>query len=372
MPAPVLEARAEPESGACACDATRSVAESMPAEVSVVLAALEHLSGERDHEQLPLTMMRILGDIGGARQVVLHLPVGNQQAPAWIIESGREPRYADADEPWPVDVSTLEVATRHLSDGSANAGSVVLGEALVAHGLFGPKGLTGLVTMRFADAASLRPWWIGSFLKVYRNHVNLINDAECDTLTGLFNRKTFEERIDRVLAMQRTARENPSYGASDRRVMRAGKHHWLAVIDFDHFKSVNDCFGHLYGDEILILVSRLMMRGFRMEDRLFRFGGEEFVNVLSPCSSAGAAMVLDRFRTAIANYAFPQVGKVAISIGYTRIRIDDLPSIVVGRADQALYYAKRNGRDQVRNFEQLAAAGETQVAAAVECHAAVF
>ena len=370
MPVPPVKARAEPEDRAC--DATRSVAQSMPAEVMVVLAALEHLSGERDHEQLPLTMMRILGDISGAQQVVLHLPVGSKQTPAWIIESGGDPRYADADEPWPVDVSTLEAATLHLSDGRAHAGSLVLGEALVAHGLFGPKGLAGIVTMRYADAASLRPWWIGSFLKVYQNHLNLINDAECDTLTGLFNRKTFEERIDRVLAMQRAARENPSYGASDRRLMRTGEHHWLAVVDIDHFKSVNDRFGHLYGDEVLILVSRLMMRGFRMEDRLFRFGGEEFVIVLSPCSGAGAAMVLDRFRTAIANFAFPQVGKVTISIGYTRIRIDDMPSIVVGRADQALYYAKRNGRDQVRNFEQLAAAGEIQVAAAVESYAEIF
>ena len=317
-------------------------------------------------------MMRILGDIGGAEQVVLHQPVGNRQTPVWIIESGGEPRYADADEAWPVDATIVEAAALRLSEGRAGGGAVVLGEALVAHGLFGPKGLAGLITMRFADATSARPWWIASFLKVYQNHVNLINDAECDTLTGLFNRKTFEERIDRVLAMQRAARENPQYGASDRRVMRAGEHHWLAVIDIDHFKSVNDRFGHLYGDEVLILVSRLMTRGFRMEDRLFRFGGEEFVIVLSPCSSTGAAMVLDRFRTAIADYAFPQVGKVTISIGYTRIRIDDMPSIVVGRADQALYYAKRNGRDQVRNFEQLAAAGEIQVAAAVESYAAVF
>lgn len=369
---PSAQALAGPERRPGTSDAARSVVESMPAEVMVVLAALEHLSGERDHEQLPLTMMRILGDIGGARQVVLHLPVGGKQTPALIVEAGGEPLYADADEPCPVDPLLIESAAQQLADGLIGAGSVVLADTLVAHGLFGPKGLAGLVTMRFPDAASLRPWWISSFLKVYQNHVNLINDAECDTLTGLFNRKTLEERIDRVLAMQRAARENPLYGAGDRRFMRAGEHHWLAVIDIDHFKTVNDRFGHLYGDEVLILVSRLMLRGFRMEDRLFRFGGEEFVIVLSPCSSAGAAMVLDRFRTAIANYVFPQVGKVTISIGYTRIRIDDMPSIVVGRADQALYYAKRNGRNQVRNFEQLAASGDIQVAAAVESYAEVF
>jgi len=344
----------------------------MPAEVLVVLAALEHLSGERDHEQLPLTMMRILGDIGGARQVVLHLPVGGRQTPALMAEAGGEPLYADADEPWPVAPCEVETAARQLAHGLMAGGSLVLAETLVAHGLYGPTGLAGVVTMRYPNAASLRPWWISSFLKVYQNHVNLINDAECDTLTGLFNRKTFEERIARVLAMQRAARENPLYGASDRRVMRAGEHHWLAVVDIDHFKAVNDRFGHLHGDEVLILLSRLMTRGFRMEDRLFRFGGEEFVIVLSPCSSAGAALVLERFRTAIANHAFPQVGSVTISIGYTRIRIDDLPSIVVGRADQALYHAKRNGRNQVRNYEQLAASGEIPVAAAAASRAEAF
>lgn len=344
----------------------------MPAAVMVVLAALEHLSGERDPERLPLTMMRILGDIGGARQVVLHLPVGTGHAPAWIIESGGEPCYADPDEPWPVETAVVESAVQQLAAGQAYGASMVLGDALVAHGLFGPKGLAGIVTMRFADAAALRPWWIGSFLKVYQNHVNLINDAQCDTLTGLFNRKTFDERIDRVLALQRAARDNPLYGADDRRVMRAGEHHWLAVVDIDHFKSVNDRFGHLYGDEVLILLSRLMMRAFRLEDRLFRFGGEEFVIVLSPCSRSGVAMVLERFRSVIAQHPFRQVGKVTVSIGYTRIRIDDVPSIVVGRADQALYYAKRNGRDRVSCFEQLAAAGALQVAAAVESYATLF
>jgi hypothetical protein len=83
---------------------------------------------------------------------------------------------------------------------------------IVAHALIDARGLAGVVTLRYADASSSRPWWIGTF-KVYQNHINLINDAECDTLTGLFNRKTFDARIHRVLAMQREACENPVYAA---------------------------------------------------------------------------------------------------------------------------------------------------------------
>jgi diguanylate cyclase (GGDEF)-like protein len=115
-----------------------------------------------------------------------------------------------------------------------------------------------------------------------------------------------------------------------------------------------------------------MMRAFRMEDRLFRFGGEEFVIVLSPCAAAGAAMVLERFRSAIENFDFPQVGRVTVSLGYTRVRLDDMPSVAVGRADEALYYAKRNGRNRVCSYEVLAAAGEVNVPAALESEVTLF
>jgi diguanylate cyclase (GGDEF)-like protein len=153
---------------------------------------------------------------------------------------------------------------------------------------------------------------------------------------------------------------NPGFGTGERRAARPGEHHWIAVADIDHFKNINDRFGHLYGDEVLILLSRIMMRSFRMEDRLFRFGGEEFVIVLSPCSPSNAQMVLERFRTAIEKYDFPQVGRVTISMGYTRIRSDDLPPVAVGRGDEALYYAKRNGRNRVCSYEQLAEAGDVK------------
>lgn len=338
----------------------------------VLLGALEHLTSERDHERLQATMMRILIDLSAARQAVLHSMVEDEFVPVLVAEHGGELRQADPDVAWPVDPQAVKDTVRRFTGDPETPDSVLAGDALVAHALRGPKGLAGIVTLRYCDAEALRPWWISSFLKTYQNHVNLINDAECDTLTGLFNRKTFENRINRLLAMQREAQVSPQVDTGNRRAIRPGEHNWLAVVDIDHFKSVNDRFGHVYGDEVLILLARLMMRGFRMEDRLFRFGGEEFVIVLSPCAAAGAALVLERFRSSIEKYDFPQVGRVTASVGYTRIRLDDMPSVTVGRADEALYYAKRNGRNRVCSHEHLTAAGDIRTAAAVESKVTLF
>jgi diguanylate cyclase (GGDEF)-like protein len=338
----------------------------------IVLGAIEHLSVERDRERMQLAMLRILADLCGAEEITLHGRSDDRIRPLLVVGPDCAPRAIELEDAWPVDEPTLLSAIQGLTNPGQAADSMIIGPHIVAHGLYDARGLAAIVTIRYVDAGSVRPWWIGSFLKVYQNHVNLINDAECDTLTGLFNRKTFEARINRVLAMQREAHENPGARSLERRAARPGEYHWLAVVDIDHFKSVNDRFGHLYGDEVLILLARLMMRGFRMEDRLFRFGGEEFVIVLSPCAATGAAAVLERFRSSIEHYEFPQVGRVTASIGYTRIRLEDMPSVAVGRADEALYYAKRNGRNRVCSFESLAASGDLLEAAALEGEVTLF
>jgi diguanylate cyclase (GGDEF)-like protein len=122
---------------------------------------------------------------------------------------------------------------------------------------------------------------------------------------------------------------------------------WLAVIDIDHFKRVNDVFGHLIGDEVLLLLSRLMRNSFRFHDNLYRFGGEEFV-VLMRCGEATAALgALQRLRKNVQAYRFPQVENITVSIGMTELRPTDTPSEAFDRADKALYHVKQNGRNGV-------------------------
>lgn len=197
---------------------------------------------------------------------------------------------------------------------------------------------------------------------LYRNYRTLLEDSQQDTLTGLANRKTFDRSLAHFLSSASDTDDAGKFadesgeGIAERRHAPAANH-WLAVLDIDHFKRVNDRFGHLYGDEVLILVGNRMRACFRQSDKLFRFGGEEFVVLLRYVDLAGARQTLERFRKRIADEQFPQVGQVTISIGFVRINPTDTPSTVLGSADEALYYAKGNGRNQVCNYEELAESG---------------
>lgn len=200
-----------------------------------------------------------------------------------------------------------------------------------------------------------------SFLKVYSNYLTILNESETDTLTGLLNRRTFENNLERIIAERATP--DTLQRDSDplkpvRRNTPPDLPHWLAVIDIDHFKRINDEFGHLYGDEVLLLLARIMKRVFRQRDKLFRFGGEEFIVVLDRTDLTNAKNALERFRSEIECYHFPQVGRVTISIGFVRLDKPDVPSSIIGRADQALYYAKKHGRNMVCFYEELIAEGK--------------
>jgi diguanylate cyclase (GGDEF)-like protein len=192
---------------------------------------------------------------------------------------------------------------------------------------------------------------VHGILHIARNHLALLEYSELDTLTGLFNRKTFDGKFDKL--RQRLLRSVEDSAARESS--------WLALVDIDRFKSINDNFGHLFGDEVLLLISQEMKRSFRGADQLFRYGGEEFVIVLDQASDAGAQIALERLRVGIEAREFPQIGRVTVSLGYTRIVAQDIASRCVDRADAALYYAKSHGRNSLRNFEALVAAGELQL-----------
>lgn len=187
-------------------------------------------------------------------------------------------------------------------------------------------------------------------LSVYRNYQSLLVYSERDSLTGLLNRKTFDEKFARIIHAK--SQNQSQLVEGDRRHSSENKSQWLAVIDIDHFKRVNDVFGHLYGDEVLILVANVLRSSFRSQDRIFRFGGEEFVVLLRSSTLTDAQMVFERFRENIEHYAFPQVGKITVSIGFASIS-QETPVVTLGHADRALYYAKEHGRNQVCYYNEL-------------------
>jgi len=187
-----------------------------------------------------------------------------------------------------------------------------------------------------------------SLIEVLGSYYDLLVDAETDTLTRLSNRRSLYSQVGALLSRG----PSPSY------------RRFIAVADIDHFKQVNDRFGHLYGDEILIHFARIMRETFRAGDLLYRFGGEEFVAVFGVPRQEDRHIGLERFRMAVASYEFPSVGRVTTSIGFTAIEGPLVPATtLIDRADNAVYYAKRNGRNRVCEYETLVAEGALEPAA---------
>ena len=213
--------------------------------------------------------------------------------------------------------------------------------------LMGNSGLIGLIEVEFSgERAAIRPHdasLVQGVLRILRNHLSALDYGERDTLTGLLNRRTFEATFAKrrgVLAPA-PAPEAATPGS------------WLGVIDVDRFKTINDTFGHLFGDEVLLLLARLMFDTFRSTELIYRFGGEEFVVIVDGTDEQGAGVAYDRFRKVVEDHRFPQVGNVTVSIGYTRVGPTDVPASAMGRADSALYYAKEHGRNATHCYETL-------------------
>ena len=211
---------------------------------------------------------------------------------------------------------------------------------------------------------------IGGIVAVYRNFQNLLDYSERDSLTGLLNRKTFDDQLARMLQSGATPDVLTLAGDAERRHHSETEKQWLAVIDVDHFKLVNDKFGHLYGDEVLILIANLLQSSFRAQDRVFRFGGEEFVVLLRSTTLTNTHKIIDRFRRNVETHQFPQVGTVTVSVGFVSISAHEAPVIILGHADQALYYAKSHGRNLAFHYDELVDGGLLQTT--VSNHTAEF
>ena len=166
--------------------------------------------------------------------------------------------------------------------------------------------------------------------------------ATLDALTGLINRRSFLERLEEETA------------ATHRHSLQT----CLAMIDVDHFKSVNDTYGHPAGDAVLVEVARRLSKHVRQEDVVARFGGEEFVVLLRHTDLPGALVLLDRLRGFVSNEAIPvptpegnQTITVTFSAGLTQLDNQANSEQLLERVDVALYQAKRNGRNRVVSSE---------------------
>jgi diguanylate cyclase (GGDEF)-like protein len=127
------------------------------------------------------------------------------------------------------------------------------------------------------------------------------------------------------------------------------------MVDLDHFKQVNDTYGHLQGDAVLAELATLLNTGARESDVCARYGGEEFALILHETNDAGARILAERIRAKVAAHTFPGGLKLTISIGVAATTEAALFTSLIERADQALYSAKMGGRNQVRVADMKAA-----------------
>lgn len=185
---------------------------------------------------------------------------------------------------------------------------------------------------------------LADLIALYRNLVALHDSKERDPLTKLPNRQSFDARMLQVCEYFRM------HPIQDRCLEKSS---WIAMLDIDHFKRINDSYGHLYGDEVLLVFSQAMEKHFRYNDFLFRFGGEEFVVILNLVNQADAEATFERFRAAIERHQFPIAGQVTVSIGLTHIDHLTLPIHLLDRADKALYQAKASGRNKLVAYRNL-------------------
>ena len=195
---------------------------------------------------------------------------------------------------------------------------------------------------------------------IYGDIISVLEESERDNLTGLLNRKTFDTHLEALLKQDNdyAFKQNETEKRVSKNTLKSEQlSHWIGVLDIDHFKSINDRFGHIYGDEVLLLFSDLMRTVFRNNDLIFRFGGEEFVVFLLNIDQSNAKQAFERFRLELENYAFPQVGKVTVSIGMTNMDDRTHTATLLDQADKALYFAKEHGRNQVCNYIELVNAG---------------
>jgi diguanylate cyclase (GGDEF)-like protein len=158
--------------------------------------------------------------------------------------------------------------------------------------------------------------------------------ATTDGLTGVWNRRTLDRRLDEAVA----------------RVRRSGQPLCVVLTDVDHFKSVNDTWGHATGDEVLKGVAKTLVSCARTTDVVGRLGGEEFVVVCEGTDLTGAVVVAERMRAAIKAMCFDTARgplSVTSSFGVALLTVDETGHAALERADQHLYKAKQQGRDRV-------------------------
>ncbi len=213
--------------------------------------------------------------------------------------------------------SGLLLALRPAPDASAGAALEFYFEFAVSHLL-----LVGLLVLLGRTRAEVK--------RAKRKLDTMGQLARTDLLTGTLNRRGFQDQLTRELERS------------------AGRECRLALllVDLDHFKRVNDDYGHAVGDAVLVEFSKLMGRLVRTSDVIGRWGGEEFVILLRRPERGEALHLADRLQRSVEEHDFPRIGRLTASFGVAELGARDTLEELFDQADDALYRAKSSGRNR--------------------------
>ena len=156
--------------------------------------------------------------------------------------------------------------------------------------------------------------------------------ARTDELTGAWNRRRFEETVETEMD----------------RLRRYGQRLSLMILDVDHFKKINDLYGHSIGDQVLIDLSNTIRSSLRVSDSLTRWGGEEFIILCPNTTAETVSKLAERLRKEVSSIEFQKVGNITLSFGVAECGAEETWEQWLHRADEALYLAKSGGRDRVK------------------------
>lgn len=256
------------------------------------------------------TTNRLIGDYAEARRFLLSLSEGNLD-----METPRRNFLVSPFKQLHANLRHLTWQTQQITKGDLNQHVDFLGEFSTSFNAM----IESLREKKALEAA------------LQRANALLAHKAVTDALTGIANRIRFSEALPVEFSRSR----------------RYGVALSLVLFDIDHFKRINDTFGHTIGDEVLLELARRVRQSLRQVDLFARWGGEEFVVLLSYVNLEDGVHVAERLRTCIANKPFDGVGTVTCSFGVAQFRSDDDDKRLVQRADEALYRAKKGGRNRV-------------------------
>lgn len=324
------------------------------------------LTDHRDRDLLELTLAKALIDLVSIDRVLIARVTSEDGVKRWLDVVSLDARGGGkVVDPLRIDVSRLP----RLEDAADRLRCIQTGERVEVAwaGENGPRktyfplfsdargdDAQGVLEIHSPTALSEDDLaTIGQLHHIYRNMFALLAYSDRDALTGLLNRKSLDDAFYSAVLEELDGTTDDSknapapHGVGRERRHRVPPNYWLGTMVIDNFPLLSDKHGHLIMEEVTLLVARLMNSTFRAHDRLYRFGGDQFAALFHCPDEALAFGAFERMRANVEKFNFPQVGRVTICAGFTRILADDSPSTALERAEQAVDYAQKNGRDKV-------------------------